>query len=305
MEFFYNAYGLSINSEIFFPEFIPSLSKVHNVQITIGNVPTELSGENVVRHVNLSITRTEYLLDIKDIATYYVFGGKQIIVYIYPNAEMDCVRLFLINNAFSAILYQRGVFPLHASAFIDDGKAVLFMGPSGAGKSSLLEAFRRSGKKILSDDVCVLQKSVENSIPIVASSFPRIKLWQQSFRQFDWELPDSAFRIRKELPKYYIDTINEFINEIMPIKAIFLLEFHAINEGKVEVKKLTELSSLKKIMDNLYRPLQFSTMGEKKTFFELLTVLSQSVPTYLLSRNKLENSLKDSMSLVKETINKI
>lgn len=48
--------------------------------------------------------------------------------------------------------------PLHASAFIAGGVAILASGPSGAGKSSLALAADRAGWPVLSDDTIYLQR---------------------------------------------------------------------------------------------------------------------------------------------------
>ena len=63
------------------------------------------------------------------------------------------IRVFLLGSCLGALLHQRGVLALHASAIETDQGAVLFMGDSGMGKSTTLQAFIKRGYKMLADDI--------------------------------------------------------------------------------------------------------------------------------------------------------
>jgi hypothetical protein len=58
---------------------------------------------------------------------------------------------------FAALL--QGLEVLHASAVVDDGRAVAFLGPSGAGKTSVAVELCRLGWSFLADDVLALERS--------------------------------------------------------------------------------------------------------------------------------------------------
>ena len=60
---------------------------------------------------------------------------------------------FVTASVLPFVLRVRGSLPLHASAVVIDGRAVLFIGDSWAGKSSTAAAFSTLGYSLLSDDL--------------------------------------------------------------------------------------------------------------------------------------------------------
>lgn len=64
---------------------------------------------------------------------------------------LEALTLFLVTGA--------NRYPLHASAIVRDGIALLLAGPGGAGKSTLAWAARSAGWQVLSDDVVYVQSA--------------------------------------------------------------------------------------------------------------------------------------------------
>jgi hypothetical protein len=71
----------------------------------------------------------------------------------------------LINTMVLFLMGHAGRVPLHASAVMLDGTAIVFAGASGAGKSTLALAASRAGLPLLSDDTIFVQ------------AFPVFRLW--------------------------------------------------------------------------------------------------------------------------------
>jgi len=69
------------------------------------------------------------------------------------------MRVFLYGAAFSALLQQRRLMPIHASVVVIGDCAVAFCGGTGRGKSTLAAAFAARGYAVLSDDKIVLRRS--------------------------------------------------------------------------------------------------------------------------------------------------
>src|SRR6185436_17962029 len=63
------------------------------------------------------------------------------------------VGFHLVRSVTGAVLQQRGLLPLHASALLLGAGAIALLGPSRAGKSTLAAALARRGHPVLADDV--------------------------------------------------------------------------------------------------------------------------------------------------------
>lgn len=116
---YYFAYGLTIASNIDFPELyvIPPTQKP-DVLVSIGNTPALLPVNENGNQVNIHITATEYLLFVNDAGSFYAVNGNEVIIEPIANADMKVVRIFFLSNAMAAILYQRKLVPIHPQLFM-------------------------------------------------------------------------------------------------------------------------------------------------------------------------------------------
>jgi hypothetical protein len=104
-----------------------------------------------------------------------------------PLTEVDAAD-YLLGGVVAFIVRVRGMVPLHASAVVVQGHAVLFAGGQGAGKSSIAAAFAVLGYPVLSDDIVVLDEAV-GSVRAYPSH-PHLSLWADSARSlFSSSLP--------------------------------------------------------------------------------------------------------------------
>lgn len=79
--------------------------------------------------------------------------------------DPDALRQEVLKPLVLMLITRHDRTPLHASAFIVDGTAVLMAGRSGAGKSCLARAADALGFQVLSDDAVFIQLE------------PRLKVW--------------------------------------------------------------------------------------------------------------------------------
>jgi hypothetical protein len=90
-------------------------------------------------------------------ACFLIRGGRDIDVWLAPDADLTLATDLLQGTAFAALLFQRGEWPVHVSAVHVDGGVWLFSGKSGEGKSTLAAWMNATlGWTILSDDAGVL-----------------------------------------------------------------------------------------------------------------------------------------------------
>ena len=102
------------------------------------------------------MTPSAVLLQVACIGRFWVHDGTEIVLAPASDAREDDLRLIVWGTAFGALLHQRGLLGLHASAIMVPEGSVAFAGPSGVGKSTLATACWQQGYPILADDICVI-----------------------------------------------------------------------------------------------------------------------------------------------------
>ena len=86
--------------------------------------------------------------------------------------------------------------PLHASAVEQDGAVTAFLGDSGAGKSTMAACLQARGRRIVSDDICLLedeQEKEEDGLRVVPVA-GWVKLWRKSLDHLG-EQPQESNRV--------------------------------------------------------------------------------------------------------------
>jgi hypothetical protein len=296
----YWGFGLNIESAIEFPELLPAEFELADIQIYLGNVPKQLEGEDVVKKVNVSMTGTEYLHHIPNVASYYAANGRAICIEPKAEADEKSIRLFLLSNAIAAILHQRSMIPLHASAVYHDDGIVLFCGRSGAGKSTTATALQQKGYTVFSDDVCVLQNN-ENGVLVTLPSYPMIKLWEDSFVKIGLEAAAEEDKIRPEMAKYARFYHDDFDITPKKIKRVFILDNGNTNDV-LEIKKLGPIAAFKLLQQNTYRHVQMNGMKKRDVHFAMISKLAGEVAVYKISRSNHGNTIEELLTLVESNL---
>jgi len=183
---YYRVYGLVVASEVVLPELSGcSRSESADVEIRLGRVPSYLPGSAEKRpwvdHVS-----GRCLMRIENAGRFLVEQGRRIVIEPAVNRQVDAgaephpdLRLYLLGSVFAALLHQRAMLPIHASAVSTPLGVVAFTGPSGAGKSTIAGLFyRQMGFPIISDDVSVVD--VQGRVARLLPGPRRLKLWQDA-----------------------------------------------------------------------------------------------------------------------------
>src|SRR5438105_3551225 len=196
--FGYAVFGLRVASEIELPE-LPRGTGRADVTIRRGPTP-DLIADPVIEGVLYQAAPGRLRLTVPNVATFLATDGTDVVVAAQPDATPEEVRLFLYGSVLGAILQQRGILTLHASAVTDGDRAILFAGASGRGKSTLAAAFLDLGYQLLSDDVVAIRTDPDRAA-MAAPAYPEIKLWTDSLEHLQIDA-DGLRRVREhEVPR--------------------------------------------------------------------------------------------------------
>jgi hypothetical protein len=241
--YYYNAFGLTITSDIEFNELPAFSARAHDAAIRYAEIPdvslSDVAACRVVQGVTFKANHDRLILDVDAVARFLVRDGNEIIVQPYPAADPDLVRLFLFGSAFGALLFQRGVLPLHGCSIVTPRGAVLCVGHSGYGKSTLAGVFHQRGYAVLSDDVSAVT-SVDG-IPHILASYPRILLWEDSMAHIGMDNTGLKLAHARE-NKYQVPVSSTFASEPTSLHAIYI-----INPGDDTAITITPLDGFAKI----------------------------------------------------------
>lgn len=272
----YNAFGLNICSEFEFSGFLTGKG-IPDVYVRLGRVPEQLD-EADATGVFYQAKRGMLLLNVERVARFLISSGNEILVDVVPGAEWDMVLLLLFGSAFGALLHQRKLLVVHASAIATTRGAVLFTGASGYGKSTLAAAFHRRGFPVLADDVCAIETG---DFPIVLPAYPYLMLWADASNR----LAISKFhlqRIRSSLEKYVLPLGEGSAVEPIPLHAIYVLE--PSNSDVFSLVPIRGIQKMKALSLTAYRPDFVEAMRLDTQYVKRLGEIASKAKVALVNR---------------------
>jgi energy-coupling factor transporter ATP-binding protein EcfA2 len=297
--YFYKAFGLTMQSEFQFPELLPAKSKDRpDVKIINGRV-TEKLRDIQLEGPHYQVAHQEFLLCLSDIGKFWVKDGREILVEPVDAVEENDIRIFVLGSCLGAILHQRKMLVMHASAVVFQGKAFLITGYSGAGKSTTANALRKTGLPMLTDDVCPIQEV--NGQLLAFPGYPQSKLWEDAMDKLDLEFKHLPL-VQKGYPKRKLIIERDFITAPTPVGGIYMLQ-PEINT-KTSLEAIKAVARFELILEMTYRPFMISSMGGQKHHFHLATQLANTVPIRRMRRPQ-SNCLSKVVTLLKDDMHHI
>jgi hypothetical protein len=285
----YVAYGLPILSGLALPELSTrDYSDAPQVRIHPGDVALELAGRTG-KGALFETGRNRFLLRLDGIARYLVTNGDQIVIDPAPETDEDSVRLFLMGSVFGALLHQRGLLPLHASAIETPRGAVLFAGASGSGKSTLAGAFYRRGYRVVADEICALDGDR------VHPAVPKLALWPDAVEELGlWS--GSVRQVRPNLKKFHVPVEPWTSHAALPVHAIYILTM--TNRPDFTVSRLCGVEKLQALINCTFRR-QFIGLESGTAYMSRIAAAGRIIPMSRLLRTP-SRSLRETADLLEK-----
>lgn len=294
----YCAFGLKIASEIPIPELQPCPETTDvDVNINMGKVPKDIK-DAIESRANYQAGKNQLLFHMKNVGSYYIENGDQIIIEPDPNGEVKAIRLFLLGSAMGAVLFQKGIFPIHGSAVAANESCIIITGNQGVGKSTLAAAFKGKGYEILTDDVAAVSYDREG-IPWVYPSYPQQKLWRDSLETMGNEV-SSLSNIYGRIDKYAVTIQDNFCRTPKRLAGIYeLRKGHCQN---IEMENLSGIAKLSVIINNIYRVGFVRGLDLKEETFRYAASLGKQISVSRITRPDGIFSAKDQLILIENDL---
>jgi hypothetical protein len=300
MGFYYRLFGLDIHSDVVLPgvqlrTWLPREDAAPvNVRLS-GHSRDEIATEAeqgvlvFESKKNEPCVRIEYFSSARFYRFLYTDGirfdistdGKTVRGSWPSTMSLEDALTYLLGPVFGFILRIRGFTALHASAAVINGYAVAFVGGGGSGKSTIVAALARTGHKVLSDDIAVLEET--SGTFRIKPSYPQIRLWPESV--------SILFGTRDALPrlvpssdwwnKCFLDLEGDgfyFHDEALPVRYTYILEPRSQNVQIARADVIPSIEAFPRLVANTcvnyaltsdMRLREFDTLGR---FVEQITI---------------------------------
>jgi hypothetical protein len=274
----YTVSGINIDSAISLAGIFP-LSAESQVDAVIRLVTTDDElADGLPLGVSYDQNRKELIATHPSVGSFSMVGGKEIRVRAkagVPEAELANV---LVTTPLAALLLQRGLVTLHASAIETDRGAIVFLGPTTTGKSCLAACFQQKGCTVLTDDLTVLSKDTNGSVWVMSGD-GRLKLARGAARK--WKDATREFAtLRRRVRKRVLPAMGPSVAKKTLLSKIYLLE---TSGEEVALRGIDEKKRGQILGNNTYQAELLTRMGLWQTYRKCLINNLSTAPISVIS----------------------
>jgi len=247
-----------------------------DVRIAFASIPHGLTAPVVSGH-RRDAAPGDWLLRLTPEQRLRATAGRRITIDAPDDADQSELVRWLRGPATAAILYQRGLVPLHGSAVESNGALLAFLGQSGMGKSSIAAALVAGGATLVTDDL--LAVSCDKSGNAVARPGPgELRIPPPTWAALGGE-PFRGVRIdpdgkRLAVPKTFQR------RRPRPISALFVLEYGP----SLALAPVDPVELLVRLRRLLARPALPRPLGVERAVFAVLGQIARRVRAWRLVR---------------------
>lgn len=293
--YIYKLYGLTIKSQLKLVELLENEDKgKYDVEFVYDEVNEEV--RNAIKN-NKWFFRSKDVVwyDIKDVAIFYIYKGKKVIIEPKQNANFEDIKSYLLGGCMGFLLYQRGSIGIHGGVLENAGKALIILGEGGVGKSTLTTAFRLKGKKFLSDDVASININDEIT---VNPGYPGQRLCEDIVEKFNID-KSKLIRLETESKtKYMVNVKRDFIDK--PVVIGTIVELIVSDKDNVTAKKIMGSEKLKVLMKHLFMFGWVREFGVDREYMKKCILLAQRVNMYRVGRPKEGLTVAEQMECIEK-----
>lgn len=288
-----SCYGLEVCSEVEIPEFVSvsNPSETVDVEIRLGVVGQQWRNAATSREAAIVSPDTTYFY-WGVAGDYLVRGGETITIDPAPGAEPESIRLPLLGIVFGALLAQRNLQVLHASAVNIEGNVVGLVGNKMVGKSTTAAILHQAGHRAVADDVLALQPSEGAQEFDMLPAFPHLKLWPQAMTSLG-EDPEDHPLLHSRVAKRSFALRDTFPTAPLPMARLYILDWGE----STTVEEMSEADAFRSLVPHTfasrYEPDTPETM---KKLLESCSASVKGIPTKRLVRKR---DLSDLDSIVR------
>jgi ABC-type uncharacterized transport system YnjBCD ATPase subunit len=184
-----------------------------------------------------------------------------------PDAEDAILARHFTDRVLAALLRQRGLLVLHASAALTPAGVVVIGGESGAGKSTTLAVLLAAGCAMVSDDVTAIRFAPGVRVEVLPGS-AQMHLTEDAADQLGIDTHDLALQPWRRM-KAAIPTHMRMATVAAPLRALFRIGVHGGND--LEVEALSGAAKFDAVQRFLYGP---SLPEEHAALFRLVATVA-------------------------------
>lgn len=184
-----------------------------------GRVPHELGGFAIAPGEHFLHGDAFVLRTTSGIGFHYR-RGEGLIVEAPAGSDPRDVALWLAGSVHAAIAALNGLYPLHASAIVYEGRVHSFTGAAGAGKSTLVAALAQRGFTQFADDTLLLDLTNEGP-PLCLPGHKRLKLWPDALALAGVQ---GRGEVAADYPKQFVDPPGRAATDPLPLAELVFLE---------------------------------------------------------------------------------
>ena len=273
----HQAYGLCIHTEIACPELPLHPQPAAIPDVTIRLLPPVPSVSETLEAGYFEVHSRIFRLAVAGVGSYLVEEGSRISIEPVEGTPLEEVRLFLMGSAMGALLYQRGLFPLHGSAVETRWGAMIFVGDQGVGKSTLAAEFHQRGYRLLSDDVCAVTTGTKKLQ--VLPALAQVRLCTDAYERLG-QPPGGRFHV----DKFVVPLNDGYCAQPAPLTGIHILKNR--DEGEPQFTLLRGFDRIQGLLENLYRPEYLKGQSTQGHLMRLAGLIAEKTSIAEVSRRR-------------------